>query len=170
MQSSGSPQHSLWVILLFPILWIAISGVLAALSGWSSLATRFRTAGPSDGKTFSWVSGSIGARLFPVSYGYCLRVTAGAVGVRLSLLPLFGAFSPPLFIPWREVESVETTRVFFWSYAAIRVREHWANIRIHGEAGEHIRQSFARYRVNALGQGSALGPNNSSKPMPLRGA
>jgi hypothetical protein len=152
MQNSALPLDDVWPILFFPVLWIAISGVLSLLSGWSSLATRFRANAPGGGETFGWVSGAMGFRFFPVNYGHCLRVTSNPTGMGLSVLLPFRAFCPPLFIPWREVESVENGRIFFASYAVIRLRDHWSTIKIRGNAGNHLLREFGRSQINAGAQ------------------
>ena len=126
------------------MLWIFISGLLAVLGGWSSLATKFCADRPLQGESFGWVSGSMGFEFFAVNYGGCLRVTTGSVGLGLSVFPLFRAFSPPLLIPWREIRSVEGKRILFSSYTVIRLRNHWSTIKIRGKAGDHIQKSFAR--------------------------
>lgn len=99
-----------WFFPLFALMWVAISFLLSQTSGWSKLAAQFKSKQVAEGEQFRFVSGSMGIRPFPVSYGGCLFLTVNEVGFRLSLLFPFRLFCPPLFIPWKAVESVEQKR------------------------------------------------------------
>lgn len=112
-----------WFIPFFALMWFVIGGGLALLSGWWSLASRFRAVGAVAGKRLRLVSGSMGVRFLPVNYGNCLFVTVNDKGFRLGILFLFRFLSPPLFIPWERVESVVEKRFLFMRYAAVRIRE-----------------------------------------------
>lgn len=130
--------------LLFVILWLSISTLLAVLGGWISLAKHFRAEQPVRGERFRFVSGSMGSRVLPVSFGNCLSVVVGDAGFGLSMFFLFRLFSPPLLIPWGAVKSVESKRVLWSRYTVIRLHDHWPIISIRGAAGEGIRQAFER--------------------------
>ena len=98
-----------WFFPFFALFWFTVTALLAILSGWRSLATYFRTEAPVEGEQFRFVSGSMGARFFPVSYRNCLFVTVNETGFGLSILALLRLLSPPLFIPWEAVASVESS-------------------------------------------------------------
>jgi len=132
-----------WFFPLFAVMWLTISTVLSHIGGWASLAKQFRDTGPQTGERFRFVSGSMGAGVFPVSYGGCLFVAVNDVGFRLSILFLFRFQTPPLFIPWSIVESVEEKRLLFVDYIRIRVRDHWPIISIRGRAGASIKAAYA---------------------------
>jgi len=132
-----------WFIPFFAVMWLAIGGALALLSGWWSLASHFRAGGAVAGKRFRFVSGSMGIRFLPVNYGNCLFVTVNDKGFRLAVLFLFRFLSPPLFIPWERVESVVEKRFLFMRYAAIRIRENWPNLSLYGKAGKGILEAYA---------------------------
>jgi hypothetical protein len=129
---------------MFALMWVSICVVLSILGGWRSLAGEFRATQCTDGQRFRFVSGSMGTRKFPVSYGGCLFVTVNDLGFGLSILFPFRPLSPPLFIPWTEVASAETKRFFFVSRAIVRLRGHWPAISIRGTAGKSIVDAFAR--------------------------
>jgi len=133
----------------FVLLWLGMSAVLAVLGGWSNLARRFRARGPAKGELIRFVSGSMGAPLLPVGYGRSLNLTVGEEGFGLSVLFLLRFFSPPLFIPWDAVESVEAKRSLIGRYTAIRVRDRWPTISIRGDAGERLAQKYAKRRSDA---------------------
>jgi hypothetical protein len=136
-----------WFIAGFVVLWLGMSALLALLGGWTSLAARFRSAEPKAGERLRFVSGSIGAPLMPVSYGRSLFLTLSEEGFGLSVLFLFRFLTPPLFIPWREVESVEERRSLFGRYTVVRVRNHWPTISIRGDAGERLRILYVKARA-----------------------
>jgi hypothetical protein len=131
-----------WFLPLFVIMWLVITGVLSRLGGWASLATQFRSSQPADGERFRFVSGSMGKRAFPVSYGGCLFVVVSQRGFALSILFPFRFQSPPLFIPWAQVESVEEKRLLFVSYVVVRLREQWPLISLRGRAGRRIKEVY----------------------------
>jgi hypothetical protein len=143
-EGSWSAQLApLWFILLFSGLWLVVTGVLSRMGGWATLATRFRAIHPASGETFRFVSGSVGKKGFPVSYRNCLFVSVGERGFGLATLFLFRFQSPPLFIPWPQVESVEEKKVFFVRYVVVRVRNQWPAISLRGPAGERIKEVYA---------------------------
>jgi hypothetical protein len=131
---------------LFVGMWVGICVLLGLFGGWASLANQFRAGEPVQGERFRLASGSSGVRFFPVGYGNCLFVTLNETGFGLSILFLFRIFHPPLFIPWREVESAERRRFLFRRYTVIRIRGHWPIISIGGNAGEQLHQAFTRFR------------------------
>lgn len=133
-----------WFLPLFVAMWFGITGLLSHLGGWASLATHFRAVQPKNGETFHFVSGSIGTGIFPVNYGGCLFVTVNSNGFHLSILFPFRFQSPPLDIPWSQVESVKETRLLFSRRTVIRLRNHWPTITIRGRAGQSIGEAYAR--------------------------
>lgn len=133
-----------WFFPMFALMWVSICALLSMLGGWTSLAGAFRATQRTDGQRFRFVSGSMGARMFPVSYRGCLFVTVNEIGFGLSILFPFRPLSPPLFIPWKEVASVDAKRFFFVSRAIVRLHRHWPAISIRGTAGRSILDAFAR--------------------------
>ena len=134
-----------WFFPMFALMWIGIGTLLSVSSGWFSLSEQFRAEQmPTMGERFNFVSGSMGQRLFPVSYGGCLFVAVNEEGFGLSIFFPFRIFSPPMFIPWYEVESVESKRFMFFNYAVVRLRNRWVTISIRGKAGERIRNVYAQ--------------------------
>lgn len=132
-----------WFIPLFAAMWLAITGLFGHISGWWSLASKYRASEPpADGDRFRFVSGSIG-RFIPVNYGNCLFVTVTPYGFHLSLLFLFRFQSPPLFVPWSDVESVTEKRfLLLFKHTVIEVRGHWSRISFQGRVCEQIQRAF----------------------------
>jgi hypothetical protein len=133
-----------WFFAVFALMWVAISALLSLVGGWSSLASHFRSERSREGERFRFVSGSMGAALFPVSYGRCLFLTVSEDGFGLSILFPFRLLSPPLFIPWRDVESVESRRFLFVDRVAVKLRDRWQTIAIRGAAGERLQEAHLR--------------------------
>jgi hypothetical protein len=133
----------LWFLLVFVGMWLLVTGVLSRVGGWASLAAEFRATEPISGENFRYVSGSVGRKVLPVSYRNCLSVHVDERGFGLALLFLFRFQSPPLFIPWSQVESVAEKKVFFARYVVICLRNQWPAISLRGPAGRRIQEVYA---------------------------
>jgi hypothetical protein len=136
-----------WFIPLFLAAWLGLCKILAHLSGWPQLATRFRQANQSHvaGERFSFVSGCVGVSvLLPVSYHRCLFFTVNKTGFLMSIFVPFQFGSPPLFIPWSEVRSVTEGHCWFFPCQIIRIRGFSAKIMIWGRVGQSITQAYAQ--------------------------
>ena len=130
-------------LLGFVLLWCAISAGLSVASGWHGLARNHRAFDAVEGECFRFASGSIGRGAFPVGYNNSLNVTVNRTGFRLAVFPLFRLLAPPLFISWRDVASVEIRRSFLVRYAVVRLRADGPQIRLRGEAGTRLLDTFA---------------------------
>ena len=150
--SVPSFMEAQWFYPLFVLVWFGLTGLLAHFGGWASLARRYRATRRPDGRRFRFASGSMGSRILPVSYGGCLFVTANDEGLYLSILFLFRFQSPPLLIPWSEMESVTEKRFIMSTYTAIRVRDQWPTISLRGRAGHYVRDAYA-HLTSAAPQG-----------------
>jgi hypothetical protein len=146
-------QEIPWAVLLFPlsfaVLWLVVTGGLSKVSGWGGLAQRFAAGGAPLGERFRFVSGAIGASGLPVGYRNCLVLDVAAEGFGLSLLFLFRFLSPPLFIPWREVESIGERRLWLQRSTEIVIRGSATRVRLHGSAGQSAARAFAAYTALA---------------------
>src|SRR5882762_10098419 len=131
-----------WFLPIFVAGWFTISGLLAHLGGWASLAQRFRANEVPSGDRFRFLSGSMGNRYLPVNYGGCLFATVNRTGPHLSIFFLLRFQSPPLFIPWNEVESVTEKRLLFIRYTVIQIRKHWARISLRGRVAQCVREAY----------------------------
>jgi hypothetical protein len=134
-----------WFFPTLVVGWVVITGLLAHVGGWASLARDFRSDEPPSGERFRFASGSVGNRFMPVNYGGCLFVSINELGFHLSLLLPFRFQSPPLFIPWRAVESVKEEQILFSKYAVVRIRGHWPQISLRGRAADRLQQLSANH-------------------------
>jgi hypothetical protein len=98
--------------LLFPLFWVVVCVVIAYASGWQQLAATCRAQQPFDGKRWAFQSGRM---RWGMGYNNCLTVGADQVGLYLSLLVLFRAGHPPLFIRWEEMTVGQTAFLFMRS-------------------------------------------------------
>ncbi len=131
---------------LFVGLWLAVAALLSRMGGWSGLAKVFGAPGPVEGERFRFASGSMGKDFAPVNYNNCLFVTVNGEGLRLSVLFLMRFRSPPLFIPWSSVESVNESKVFLSTVHEITIRGHWPKITLRGAAGQAAHAAYSTYR------------------------
>ncbi len=127
-----------WFIVYFGLLWLGITGLLAGLSGWSSLAMQWRAHTAPEGEHFRFASASIGKSLLPVGYGSCLTITVSDIGLGISILFPFRFMSPPLFIPWSQVSHVTEGRFLLSKYAVVQPNKHWSRIKLYGKVGAAV--------------------------------
>ena len=141
-----------WFFLLFAGMWLGVTGLLSHIAGWPALAKRFRSDQFTDGETFYFASGSIGSStLFPVNFSSCLFFTVGNLGFRISILFPFRFLTPPLFIPWSEVQSITEKRLWLFRHAVIQIRGSSTKIMVPGRVGKCVTQTYAQYSsVHAL--------------------
>jgi hypothetical protein len=134
-----------WFIPFFLCLWLALSAALALAGGWFSLSREFRSEETIEGERFRFASGSLGQWPFPVTaYGSCLFLTVNRSGFRLSILFVFRFLSPPLFVPWSAVKSVECGRFLFVRYTLVRLLRGWPAIAIRGRSGQVLAETYGR--------------------------
>lgn len=112
----------LGVLVAFPLLlagMFALVGViLSAIGGWGRLARHFRAGSePLAGRHLGGLSGMVG----PVSYRYTLSATVGSEGIRLSVMPLFRAGHPHLFIPYAAMSEPRPRKLLWWDLVAVEV-------------------------------------------------
>jgi hypothetical protein len=103
-------KYPLALIPLFVFFWCAIASLIAVLTGWTTLAERFRTTSTFTGPTWGFQS----ARMrWSSHYHGCLTVGADTTGLKLSILFLFRPGHPPLFVPWSEISVAKRWRFLF---------------------------------------------------------
>lgn len=136
------PQY---FVPLFVVGWFCLTAALSYIAGWTELALRFRSNHPIEGERFWFASGCVGASTwFPVCYRNCLFITVGESGFLMSVFFLFRFLSPPLFIPWFDVESITEQRFWFVRYTVIRIRGFSTKIMVTGRARQGITRACIR--------------------------
>ena len=119
----------------FAGMWTAVSYLLSRLSGWRSLAERYRTGGAPEGERLAWTSAKIGG----VSFKGCLNLTLGPAGLFLVPSLPFRLFMPPLLIPWTEIRFEGFARMFFLEFACFRLGGHGPVFAVFRRTGEKLR-------------------------------
>lgn len=142
-----------WFLPLFVVMWLLMTGLLAHLGGWASLASMFRAQDRISGERFRFASGTLGRRFLPVSYGNCLFVTINSQGLYLSILFPFRFQSPPLFVPWSRVQSIQEKRILSFRYWLIEVRDHWSRITLRGAPGRRAKEAYEAARGTMTSRG-----------------
>lgn len=74
--------------------------LIAAVSGWKTLAARFRLQQPFSGRQWKWQSAQM---RYYVGYNNSLVVGADQSGFFLRTMWMVRAGHAPLFIPWNEI-------------------------------------------------------------------
>lgn len=132
-------------LITFPALWIGVGALLSLAGGWSLLAKRFSAAQPETGKEFRFASALFKKNLMPpITYRGSLFITVGDKGIHFSIFFLFRFFSPAIFIPWPQIESVTEQRHLFGNYGVIIIRKCPVKILVLGDAGKYILDSYSR--------------------------
>lgn len=140
MSAFSLPQElsSPWFFVFFAFMWLAITGGLALLSGWRSLATNWPRQSKPKGKRFWFASGAIGIGLLPVRYSNCLTVTVADDGLGIEILFPFRFLSPPIFIPWKQIASVPEGQFLFFRHVVVQPLNHWSRIKLYGRVGQKV--------------------------------
>jgi hypothetical protein len=102
-----------WFWLFFPFLfvgmWLAISSILALLSGWFALQSRFPDRDEPALRVLRGQSGSMG---IGVGMSGILKLSATRSGLRVQMNRMFGPFLHAFLVPWDRIRA-EPTRMFF---------------------------------------------------------
>jgi hypothetical protein len=148
----------------FALLFVGALMVNNVITGWWSLVREFRAWESTEGQRIHFVSGRMGRnRFLSIDFRASLILTLTPRGFRLAVLFPFGVLSPPLFIPWTAVESLEWhSGGFTGAQARLRLRGHWPQIAIQGRAGERLRDQHAAWQ--AAGSGASGGRTAPSWP------
>ena len=129
-------------LVAFPALWVGVNAVLSYTGGWALLAKRFRSDHSEKGHEFRFATALFKKKpMPPVTYRGNLFITIGENGIQLSLLFLFRVLSPPLLIPWSEIEGISEQRHLFGIYGVIDIRNCPVRILVPGNAGKYLLDS-----------------------------
>jgi hypothetical protein len=83
------------------------------------------------------------SELFPAKYNNVLFFNVEQLGLRMSLFLPFRLFSPPLFIPWAEVDSVVEKQLWLQKCVVISVLSTSVKLTVFGKAGDSIAKAYA---------------------------
>ena len=127
-----------WLIV-FPLFWLGITGLLSIVGGWRELATTY-AADPATWQSTpaQTTTGALQRWFLPVNYSHTLRVHVRDDGFGLATVRAFRFMHPPLFIPWTAVRDCQRRSIFSWSYAKVRLHGSSVTLRIGGHPGHDI--------------------------------
>ncbi len=135
-------------LLIFPVMWLTVTALLSAVSGWPALADRFPSRGVAVVERIGYVSGSVGRSPgLPVAFRNSLVLTLASEGFELSTIWMFRFMHRPLFVPWTEVASVEQQNRWMVRRCVVRLRDARIRIAIAGKPGESLAQAYAKFKV-----------------------
>jgi hypothetical protein len=124
-------------IVMFAGIWALVLFILSRL-GWRGLM-RWQTRTEPTGEAFPWSAATVGV----VKFKHSLNVWVDCDGFWLKPAQVFALFHPALFIPWRDVRTVEpqrfllaftavsvdllesNTKLLFWSASGAALLEAW---------------------------------------------
>jgi hypothetical protein len=119
--------------LFFATLWLAVTTVLALVSGWFRLMTTFPDQLSEPSLRLRGQSGTMGSG---VAMHGILTLSICQAGLRIGMVRLFGPFCRDFLVPW-DVTSVSRKSFLFWPMArlefghpivgTLRVSAHVAN-------------------------------------------
>jgi hypothetical protein len=106
----NDPEHPHFFFVTFPVyfvaLWCAVCLVLSVSGGWRRLGERYAARDVPLGERFLMRSVGVGW----VSYNNCLTFRRGHDGFYMSVWYIFRLGHPPLYIPWSDVQNIQTYR------------------------------------------------------------
>jgi hypothetical protein len=101
--------------LFFALLWLAVTTILAALSGWFRLMARF----PNQiAEPLLRIRGQSGRMGLGVSMQGVLTLSVCPLGLRVGIMRMFGPFCRDFFVPWEAI-SVARKNVLFGAAAKL---------------------------------------------------
>ena len=95
--------------LFFVALWLAVTTILALLSGWFRLMAEYPDQSIEPILRLRGQSGSMG---LGVSMRGILILSACPTGLRVGLMRVFGPFCSDFFVPWESIAVIRKTILF----------------------------------------------------------
>ncbi|GJL92038.1 hypothetical protein [Hyphococcus sp.] len=113
--------HPILIPFVFIGMWLLVLSLLSILGGWGAVAENYPELG-AEYSRIKYMQSLAMERLkfFPVNFSAVAVLSTNDQGVRISLLPPFRPFHPPIFLPFADMDGVEK-RVFFFTGAEIRL-------------------------------------------------
>ena len=96
-------------IPLFAIFWVLVTGLLASISGWPSLADTFPAGERPDVNALRRSVLKIGR----IGENNVTTLRPTAQGLYMSVNPLFRFRRPPVLVPWNRIEPVSSHRMLW---------------------------------------------------------
>ena len=146
-------------LLFFAALWLAVTTLLAVLSGWLRLAARYPDR--SD-EPLLRMRGSSGTMGLGVNLRGVLTLSACRAGLRVGIMRLLGPFCRDFLVPWDSI-TVARKRVLFRPVARLEFgRPAVGALTISAAVADRLAEAAGRLwpepgTLSAEGRSSALG-------------
>jgi len=145
-----APALIVALALLFPacfaILWLLVTGLIAAAGGWGGLAERYAAPygfEPERRLRFQTVL-LRRLRWFPARYRGSMNVGLGTAGLHLAPLAVFRFHHPPLLIPWSAIAGCEDGSALGLRWMDVTVRDVEPTLRFYGRVGGAVEEEWRR--------------------------
>jgi len=119
--TTGSEPIPIWLVIVFPLafvlFWVLVTAMLGAVTGWYKLQRHFPTGTERPLVTLRMRSGAMGVG---VGLHCLLTLRACPMGLRISILRMFGPFQRPFEVPWNQIR-VEPAKAFFQPLVRLRL-------------------------------------------------
>ena len=91
-------------LTVFPLMWLGITSLIMAISGWSGLSERFPDRSDTVLRAFTWQSGAIGPHpMASANFRNVLTFEVCTKGLRITIMKLMAPFAKPVFVPWNRL-------------------------------------------------------------------
>lgn len=104
------------MLVLFVLIWLLVTMVLALASGWFRLAKRYPDREEEPTLNLKGQSGLMGPG---INLRGVLRLGVCPSGLRLGMARLLGPFSKDFLVPWADI-SVSRGKALFWQVARLQ--------------------------------------------------
>jgi PAS domain-containing protein len=151
-------QIILYVLVVFPVfftvMWLGITGMLAAVGGWSELAQLYRepegtVRAPVQSFRMATLDLRRGGIPLPANYSNCAIVELAVEGLHLRTWAVFRFRHPPLLIPWTQIEQVQPGRVLFFRVLTVSPRGVGTRIRMYGAPADAVEHAWRQLAAPA---------------------
>jgi hypothetical protein len=140
-------------VLFFVVVWLAVTTILALLSGWFRLMAAYPDQSIEPILRLRGQSGTMGG----VSMRGVLTLSVCPTGLRVGMMRLFGPFCRNFLVPWENI-AVVRKKTLFWPVAELQFgKPAVGRLRIPAQAANKIAQA-------AMGCWPEPGPFSEEKP------
>jgi hypothetical protein len=138
VESSSNPAAvgAIVIAVLIPLMvgiWLAVTGLLASLSGWPDLADTFPAGERPQGTALSRSVYKVGS----VSENGVTTLTPASQGLYMVPMSLFRFRRPPVLVPWNRIRYVESHHVL-WKRSLTLDLGGVTTLRVHPRVIPHL--------------------------------
>ena len=139
-------EFSIWMPFAAILYWYLVTAAIVVLSGWKNLEPRYKCKEKSSGYGFFMASAKIGTPPLFLNYGACLTVFVAQNGFYIQPNFIARFFTPKLFIPWEDVQSVTSASYYFIPGQRIRLSNSILSFKFYGSLGKAMLEAWTASR------------------------